>query len=113
MAELYRAAEESGATPLYFQGFTVASCSSGLKINAYVEVGRMAHSAPRKPFTQTTLPKCENLGFRIEGRSITECMNKAFSHIENNPGLYSITEVWDSELPENVYVVEVLREVDR
>lgn len=39
-------------------------------------------------------------------------MNKAFSHIENNPGLYSITEVWDSELPENVYVVEVLREVN-
>lgn len=113
MAELYRAAEESGATPLYFQGFTVASCSSGLKINAYVEVGRMAHSAPRKPFTQTTLPKCENLGFRIEGRSITECMNKAFSHIENNCGLYSITEVWDSELPENIYVVEVLREVNK
>ena len=39
-------------------------------------------------------------------------MNEAFNHIEKSPGRYSITEVWDSELPENVYVVEVLREVD-
>ena len=112
MAELYWTAEESGATPLYFQGFTIASCGNELKTNAYVEVGRMTHTAPKEPFMQRTLPKCENLGFRIEGQSITECMNKAFSHIENNPGLYSITEVWDSELPENVYVVEVLREVN-
>lgn len=112
MAELYRTAEESGATPLYFQGFTIASSGNELKTNAYVEVGRMTHTAPKEPFVQRTLPKCENLGFRIEGQSITECMNKAFSHIENNPGLYSITEVWDSELPENVYVVEVLREVN-
>ena len=112
MAELYRTAEESGATPLYFQGFTIASSGNELKTNAYVEVGRMTHTTPKEPFMQRTLPKCENLGFRIEGQSITECMNKAFSHIENNPGLYSITEVRDSELPENVYVVEVLREVN-
>ncbi len=112
MSELYRTAEESGATPLYFQGFTVASSNSKMKTNAYVEVGRMAHTAPKQPFMQTTLPRCKSLGFRIEGQSITECMNEAFNHIEKNPGLYSITEVWDSELPENVYVVEVLREVD-
>ncbi len=112
MAELYQAAEESGATPLYFQGFTVASCSSGLKINAYVEVGRMAHSAPKIHSCETTLPKCENLGFRIEGQS-TECMNKTFLATSKTLALYSITEVWDSRLPENVYVVEVLREVDR
>ena len=93
MAELYRAAEESGATPLYFQGFTVASFSNELKTNAYVEVGRIAHTAPEEPFMQTTLPKCENLGFRIEGQSITECMNKAFSHIENNPGPVSYTHL--------------------
>ena len=57
MSELYRTAEESGATPLYFQGFIVASSNSKTKTNAYVEVGRMAHTAPKQPFTQTVLDR--------------------------------------------------------
>ncbi len=77
MAELYQAAEESGATPLYFQGFTVASCSSGLKINAYVEVGRMAFSSKRSiradnasKMRESRLPHRRSVDHRMHEQSL-------------------------------------------
>lgn len=109
MTQLYQTAETCRSTPLYFQGFSVTSSANGTAVDAYVQIGRTDGALPSAPFSLAQFDAGTYEGFRIERSSMSECMQDALEYTRTHQGSYSITEVWDAELPEGVYVVEVLR----
>lgn len=116
MADLYLGAEASGVTPIYFQElFVDTSNPETPDYRAYIEILE-APESPCETDTQNetffeSFPTADYVGHRIDGPSITACFEEAFAEIEANPGFYLATEVWDSEVPADSYVIELLRRV--
>lgn len=106
MTELYAAAEASGATPLFFQGMLLDFDGGEMVCRPYVEVDRIVASNTMR------LPGGIFEGIRIEGSSPTTCFNSAFDYVRQRPGSYCITEVWDAKLPNDSYVVEIVRRIE-
>lgn len=124
MSDLYYQAGSINATPLYFQGLLVSSThkkpdsqdedlsqSNSYSCLAYVQIepfpNTQAHSHPHV----ISIPEAQYKGIRIEDTSLDNCIRKAFLYINHAPGNYSLTEIWDKHLPDNIYVVEVMKQI--
>ena len=114
MTCLYLAADADEATPLYFQGLmtdleTTDNRSISNRIFAYVQVAHQPKHIPKSPIEFTSLPGGTWLGRRIEGPSHSGCLHQALNEAQKMAKPYLITEVWDDEIAEGTYVVELLQ----
>lgn len=116
MSKLYAAAEESNACPLYFQGLLVHSSAQAgcnkqrtTNIRAYIRTAKIPTVPYSAPLQNESIPDRTYKGQRFEAPALDACFEACLAYIQQNPGDYLLTEVWDTELTENTYVVELLK----
>ena len=109
MTDLYHAVDAAGATPLYFQGLLIDTESDEPSQAAYVQVAQLPTEEMGAALEIQELPERAYEGFRIEDESLSACLETVFARVEERPGRYVATEVWDGELPARSFVVELLR----
>lgn len=134
MSDLYQRARSIGTTPLYFQGLIIDSrptaqhqedetqpspnerpsslrpsgvpaCSAYVGIDLYPTDQDLTHDGV------ISIPPSDYEGFRLEGDDLSDCFAAAFDHIAREAGYYILTEIWDEKLPQNIYTIEVLKQV--
>ena len=135
MRELYQQIRTYRATPLYFQGFLIDSADKAIStqsdLSNSVKSARASNPNPEANFScfayvqfepypdsailefeQTiTIQEATFEGVRIEEKDLSSCVKLAFLYIQQYPGRYILTEVWDEELSQDIYVIELLKQV--
>ena len=114
MAALYVDANEKGACPLYFQGLSISAPSSGedsvdSHAYAYIRIARAPEAPLREGFTLMSISPRTCTGRRIKANSLEGCMTAFEETLEQAPGYYLLTEVWDKEVSKQSYVLEALK----
>lgn len=114
MAALYVDANEKGACPLYFQGLSISAPSSGKDSAAshdyaYIRIAREPEAPLHEGFTLMSISPRTCTGRRIKANSLEGCMTAFKETLEQAPGYYLLTEVWDKEVSKQSYVLEALK----
>ena len=136
MRELYQQIRTFRATPLYFQGFLIDNTETtysdqtestrtgcvhptarnqqdrqnDLSCLAYVQFEPYPDSSILTFEATITIQEASFEGVRIEEKDLSSCVERAFLYIQNYPGRYILTEVWDEELSQDIYVIELLKQ---
>lgn len=114
MTALYADANEKGACPLYFQGLSISAPSSDEgtakpHAYAYIRIARTPEAPLNEGFTLMTMSPRTCTGRRIKANNLEGYMTAFKETLEQAPGYYLLTEVWDKEVSKQSYVLEALK----
>ncbi len=114
---LYEQAKAAGIVPLYAQGLVREEAKPASSWQAFVSVAIpswLSSQQAREAIASAgsgrlgSMPSGTFCGRRVKSESLGTCFASALSQCESKPGVFVVTEVWDSGLGDADYTIEVL-----